>query len=80
MDRFDLEQAIMDCCRVSDDLELMLEEILDGSIDATFNCDSVHNALLGIKELHDRRCNKLMQVFEELIHTGQISNSRADNG
>lgn len=74
MDRFDLEQAIMDCYRVSDDLDLMLEEIFDGSIDATFNCDSVHNALLGIKELHERRCQKLMNVFEQLLRDGKISN------
>lgn len=74
MDRFDLEQAIMDCYRVSDDLDLMLEEILDGTIDATFNCDSVHNALLGIKELHERRCRKLMDVFEQLLRDGKISN------
>lgn len=74
MDRFDLEQAIMDCYRVSDDLDLMLEEILDGTIDATFNCDSVHNALLGIKELHERRCQKLMDVFEQLLRDGKISN------
>lgn len=75
MDRFDLENAITDCCRVSDDLDLMLDEILDGSIDAEFNCDSVHNALVGIKELHDRRCRKLMEIFEELLRTGKISNT-----
>lgn len=74
MDRFDLEQAIIDCYRVSDDLDLMLEEIFDGTIDATFNCDSVHNALLGIKELHERRCQKLMNVFEQLLRDGKISN------
>lgn len=75
MDRFDLENAITDCSRVSDDLDLMLEEIIDGAIDTKFNCDSVHNALLGIKELHERRCQKLMTVFETLLHEGKISNT-----
>jgi hypothetical protein len=74
MDRFDLETAITDCWRVSDDLDLMLEEIIDGAIDAEFNCDSVHNALLGIKELHNRRCQKLWAVFDELLQAGKISN------
>jgi hypothetical protein len=72
MDRFDLEQAIIDCGRVSDDLELMLDEITDEAIDAKYNCDGVINALLGIRELHDRRHKKLLAVFEELLSTGTL--------
>lgn len=75
MDRFDLETAITDCCRVSDDLELMLDEIVDGGIDTVFNCDSLHNALVGVKELHDRRCQKLMAVFETMLGEGKIDNT-----
>jgi hypothetical protein len=73
VNRFDLEAAIVDCSRVSDDLKLMVEEISDGAIDATNNCDAVLNALIGIQELHDRRYDRLFNIFEQLIHDGVIS-------
>jgi len=75
MDRFELETAITDCLRVSDDLDLMLEDIADYSSDVQFNCDTVYNALLGIQELHRRRCQRLMSVFEAMLRAGKIANT-----
>lgn len=69
MDRFDLEQAIIACGNVSDDMEILLETILDDTTDR----ERVANALLGMKELHEMRCKKAFDIFSAMIQTGHIS-------
>jgi hypothetical protein len=69
MDRFELEDAIMACWHTSDDLKLVAQQILDGADDP----DSLANALIGIQELHNLRCQRVFDIFEALITTGAIT-------
>lgn len=68
VDRFTLEDALMACWRVSDDLELLMAEL--GELQ---NSDKLLNLLIGIRELHERRCNAAFDIFSELISEGKIT-------
>lgn len=69
MDRFELEQAIIACGNVSDDIDILLETILDDATDR----DRLANALLGMRELHELRCKKTFDIFSSMIQTGHIA-------
>jgi hypothetical protein len=59
--KIDLESAIMLAWQTSDDLELLFKHHGDHPVPMTE--DEVSNALLGIKTLHDMRCEALMDTY-----------------
>jgi hypothetical protein len=61
---FDLEQAIMTCNTTSDDLDLLVEHVLEAR---DLDRDQLSNALLGLKELNDLRCQKAFAMYERMI-------------
>lgn len=63
-DRFDLENAIMDCWRIVDDLEQIREH-------CEFD-DREDNLMLGLKSLYDVKFNNLQQIFEGMVHTRKM--------
>lgn len=69
MDRFDLEASIMSCWSTKDDVELLAESFSGGDMTE----DEVLNSLLGISNLHEMRCKKMMDIFENLIKNHIIS-------
>lgn len=64
-DRFDLEQQILDCWRVVDDLKT-----LGDVYDREHTEDQVLNILIGVTELYDLKFNKLFETFEACIKNG----------
>jgi hypothetical protein len=62
--RFDLEQQIMNCWNVCEDLETVCEGVLEREI----NQDQISNVLLGMKELYQLKFEKLWENFEALCH------------
>lgn len=68
MDRFNLESKIMECWNTKDDLMLVWE----GVEKEGFDPDRVTNALVGLSEIHDLRCNRLWEAFEDLVHSGHV--------
>lgn len=68
-DRFDLEDAIMKTWCITEDVDLLLENVIDSprfsNIPAE-SCDKIANALLGIKELYELRFEKLYDTFKEV--------------
>lgn len=64
IDRFDLEQEIMNCWHVTDDINSLLEAYLDGP---EMSKDDVANVLLGIKTLYHFKFDKLFSTFEQCI-------------
>jgi len=64
-DRFDLEQQILDCWRVVDDLKT-----LGDVYDREHTDDQVLNILIGVTELYDQKFNKLFETFETCIKQG----------
>lgn len=69
MNRFDMEEMIMSCWDTKEDIKLISESIVEGDLSK----DSIVNALVGMAELHDIKCKKLFDIFEEMISAGQIS-------
>lgn len=55
-DRFDMEEAIMDCYRVVNDLSLSLDE-------------PERSAAIS---MHEKRCDKLVDVYDYLVKHGDL--------
>ena len=63
--RFDLEQEIMSCWNITTDLNVLLEEVIEGDLSK----DQVSNVLLGLHQLYEIKFNKLFRTFEQYIKT-----------
>jgi len=66
-DRFDLEQEILDCWGICDDLETIYS---DESLNLN---DRVLNVLLGLKELYHMKFERTFATFEKLVTTRQFN-------
>lgn len=71
MDRFDLEQQIMKCWNVTDDINTLYEGVMDSSPELT--TDEIANALLGMHQLYELKFNKLFATFEQLVQERKIT-------
>ena len=77
MNRFDLEDAMSQLYGVGDDIDIVLHSYMDAKIRPTE--DQMANMLIGIKELHNARYQKMWQIFEELIQNNTITNKGVEN-
>lgn len=71
MDRFDLEQQIMKCWNVTDDIDTLYEGVMDSNPEMT--TDQIANALLGMHQLYELKFNKLFATFEKLVEERKIT-------
>ena len=69
-DRFDLEQQIMKCWNVTDDIKMLRRAMLDG--ERALTTDQIDNALLGIITLYEMRFEETFATFEQLVHNKKI--------
>lgn len=67
--RFDLEYAITSCWNTCEDLKLLSSKVAEGGLDK----DELFNALLGVEQLHELRCERVFSIFEEMVRRGNIS-------
>jgi hypothetical protein len=65
--RFDLEQQIMDCWSIIDDLQVVL------AISQSEDIDRIQNSIIGLRELYGQRFEMLFDTFSECIKSGDIS-------
>jgi hypothetical protein len=70
-DRFDLEQQIMNCWHIIDDVKILNEYVLESDLTK----DQISNALLGLEEIYQMKFDKLFRTFEELVRNKTIGNS-----
>lgn len=68
INRFDLEQEIMNCWKVIDDIDLLAEGVCEG----TLTQDQIANILIGMKDLYNMKFEKTFGIFEECISKGKI--------
>jgi hypothetical protein len=66
-DQFDLEQGIMGCWNVTDDLELLFEELCEN--EENFSRDDATNFVLGLQRIYESKFDKLFRTFEEFLKT-----------
>jgi len=62
MDKYELEQAIMQAWLTADDLQLLIEMCSDANVGK-----DIQNVLIGIKTLHNLRCEKLFSTYERVL-------------
>jgi hypothetical protein len=67
--KVDLESAIMLAWQTSDDIDLLFKHYGDHPV--PMSEDEVLNALLGIKALHDMRCESLMDKYCQKMELNQ---------
>ena len=65
-DRFDLEQGIMDCWKVTDDIKLLYDDL------DNMDEDRRMNYMLGLMEMYGLKFDKLWNIFEQLIQDKKI--------
>jgi hypothetical protein len=65
-DRFDLEQNIMQCWNVCDDIQLMLDSW--DSLDE----DDKQNYLIGLKQMYQMKFERCWSTFEHCVRAKQI--------
>jgi len=65
-DRFDLEQNIMQCWNVTDDIQLLLD--MYDEMDE----DQMMNYLIGIKQMYQMKFERLWNNFESCIRAQKI--------
>ena len=67
-DRFDLEQDIMKCWNITEDIDLLYRNVMDKDL----STDDIANALLGMKTLYEMKFNEMFDHFEKLVHEKKI--------
>ena len=70
MNRFELEDAMSNLSLVSEDIETIIYAIGDSPIKYTE--DQLLNMLIGTRQLHDTRFQKVLSIFEQLIKENKI--------
>jgi hypothetical protein len=65
-DRFDLEQDIMDCWKVTDDIKLLYDNL------ENMDEDRRMNYMLGLMEMYGLKFEKLWSCFEQLVQDKKI--------
>ena len=66
MEANDLEDDIMSVWSTTDDIDTLLYRYLESSA-GPLSEDDISNTLLGIKALHDQRCQRLWDTFEKVL-------------
>lgn len=59
--QFDLEQQILECWRVTDDINMLYKSIMDKHMTK----DDITNVLLGLKSIYQMKFDNMWQTFEE---------------
>lgn len=68
IDEFYLEQGIFEAWHTSDDLKLLIRNL------ESMDRDKVFNAVLGIQILAEARCQKLMDIYEQILENRRVRN------
>ena len=68
MTRFDLEQQILECWNIVDDLKILTEATIEKDLDR----DDITNITIGLEKLYHLRFEKLFDTFEALVANGRL--------
>ena len=68
-DRFDLEQQILSCWGITDEIKLLNEQVLEND---NFTKDQISNYLLGLETIYNLKFEKTFNTFETLLQDKKI--------
>jgi hypothetical protein len=66
---FDLDQDIMKLHNICDDIDLFLQQHLDG--EREFTADEVHNILYGLRCMHELRINRVHEGMTKVLELNE---------
>lgn len=69
MNRFVLEDQIQSCWNTKDDLDVLMSHVGNKEISE----DELQNAIIGISQLHEMRCQRLWDTFNNLVKNNTIT-------
>jgi hypothetical protein len=67
--QFDLEQKILDCWGITDDLQDVLTEVLEGGLSK----GEISNCLLGLVAIYEIKFAKCFSLFEQYIKEKHVA-------
>jgi hypothetical protein len=70
MDRFELEQQILGCWNITDELALVTEYVMESR---ELDRDKIANILIGMKGLYDIKFQRCFDTFETLVQDKRIT-------
>jgi hypothetical protein len=62
-DRFDFEQTLLECWRVTDDLNSVSKDVIENEP----SLDKINNTLTGLVNLYEIKFNNLWNIFENVM-------------
>ena len=65
VDRFDMEDAMIQVAMSQEDLKLIMDNIYDGR--TRYSMDKMANAIYGLVELMEARTKKMEEIFAKLL-------------
>jgi uncharacterized protein YfkK (UPF0435 family) len=68
-DRFDLEQQIMKCWNITEEIQLLNENVLENN---DLSKDDISNFLLGLSTIYELKFDKLFSQFSEMVKDHKI--------
>jgi hypothetical protein len=72
-DRFDLEQQILDCWKIIDDIKLLDKNVLEGKIEGgNLTQDEISNYLMGLESIYELKFQQMFATFGDLIRDKKI--------
>lgn len=76
--RFDMEDQIMACWGITNDLR----DLSEGLLESDMSNEHVANALIGLQQLYQIRFEKLYRQFEQMIaqHHAMVDKLKQTNG
>jgi hypothetical protein len=75
-DRFDLEQQILSCWNVVDDIKTLIEQRQTGG---ELNEEQLINYLRGLEAIYQVKFNKMFDTFEKCISVGIFKKTVTDD-
>ena len=72
-DRFDLEQQILNCWNIIEDIKLLDKNVLEGKIEGgSLTHDEISNYLLGLETIYNMKFEQMFATFSDLIKQSKI--------
>ena len=72
-DRFDLEQQIMACWNIVEDIQLLNKGVLEGRPEGSaMTQDEISNYLLGLESIYSLKFEQMFDTFSTLVSTRKI--------
>jgi hypothetical protein len=69
-DRFKLEELITSVRQITEDLQVVMQSQFDTEKGLTE--DQIMNAIIGMQQLHECRCDALVNCMEKMIEQGDL--------